>query len=83
MVHAVLDGRLADVPMKTDPVFGLSMPTDCPDVPKKVLDPRNTWADKQDYDATAKKLAAKFAQKYAEYAAETVADEKSASPLVV
>ncbi len=83
MVHAILDKRLDDVPLKTHPIFGLKMPMDCPDVPKKILDPRNTWADKKGYDAAAKKLAAKFAQKYEEYAAKVVSDENVASPLVV
>jgi phosphoenolpyruvate carboxykinase (ATP) len=74
MVNAVLDGRLANVPTKTHPVFGLQMPTECPGVPAEVLDPRNTWADKAAYDAQAKMLAGKFADKFKEYADE-VSDE--------
>ncbi|GMQ97104.1 MAG: phosphoenolpyruvate carboxykinase (ATP) [Gammaproteobacteria bacterium] len=67
MVSAILEGRLDDVPMKTHPVFGLNMPTECPGVPAEVLDPRNTWFDKSAYDAQAKKLAAQFDDRYAEY----------------
>ncbi len=78
MVNAALDGRLADAPTKTHPVFGLNMITDCLGVPKEALDPRNTWADKNAYDAQAKKLAIRFAEKFKEYADEVGQDVRVA-----
>ncbi len=74
MVHAVLDGRLDDVPTRTDPVFGLRVPTSCPDVPAEVLDPRGTWADAAAYDRKAKELAARFADNFTTYADEVEAN---------
>ena len=50
MVHAALDGRLANAEFVTEDAFGLSIPTACPDVPSELLHPRNAWADKQAYD---------------------------------
>ncbi|MBA3889440.1 MAG: phosphoenolpyruvate carboxykinase (ATP) [Gemmatimonadaceae bacterium] len=60
MVRAALDGRLASAPTKTDPVFGLAVPSEIPDVPSDVLTPRSTWQDGAAYDAQAKKLAEMF-----------------------
>jgi len=67
MVHAALDGRLANVEYITEEAFGLSIPTSCPDVPSELLHPRNAWADKQAYDAQARLLAAKFEENFAKF----------------
>ncbi|MBI3242413.1 MAG: phosphoenolpyruvate carboxykinase (ATP) [Chloroflexi bacterium] len=67
MVTAILDGRLRDVPTETDPIFGLHIPTACPGVPAEVLVPRNTWADKDAYDAKAKDLAHKFVENFQQF----------------
>ena len=67
MVHAALDGRLAKVEYVTEEAFGLSIPTSCPDVPAEMLHPRNVWADKKDYDAQARLLAAKFEENFAKF----------------
>ena len=40
--------------------FGFAVPTSCPGVPEDVLIPRETWPDKDAYDATADKLASMF-----------------------
>ncbi len=67
MVTAILNGSLADVEYETDEIFGLSIPTTCPEVPAEVLNPRNTWEDKAAYDETAKKLAALFVENFKGY----------------
>jgi phosphoenolpyruvate carboxykinase (ATP) len=68
MVRAALDGRLGDVPTVVDPIFGFAVPLSCPDVPSEFLQPRNTWQDKAAYDVAARKLAAMFAENFADYA---------------
>jgi phosphoenolpyruvate carboxykinase (ATP) len=60
LVNAALDGRLDKVEFATEPAFGLSIPLSCPDVPAEILNPRNSWADKEAYDRTAADLAARF-----------------------
>src|SRR3712207_4334134 len=45
MVNAALDGRLADVPLTPDPIFGVGVPARCPGVPDDLLQPRTTWRD--------------------------------------
>ncbi len=56
MLHAVLEGKLADVEFRTDPIFGLHVPVSCPGVPDDVLDPRATWPDPVAYDRKAREL---------------------------
>jgi phosphoenolpyruvate carboxykinase (ATP) len=60
MLKAAFRGELDDVPYETHSVFGLDMPTTCPDVPDEVLNPRNTWDDKEAYDAKARELHEMF-----------------------
>ena len=60
MIRAILSGSLANVETKPDPVFGLNIPVSCPEVPPEVLIPRNTWKDKDAYDAKARDLARRF-----------------------
>ena len=43
------------------------MPTECPNVPAEILNPKNTWADKAEYDKTAKMLAARFTENFKKY----------------
>jgi phosphoenolpyruvate carboxykinase (ATP) len=52
---------------RTDPVFGLSVPTSCPGVPGEVLDPKAAWSDKAAYDRAAADLAKRFQEVLAKY----------------
>jgi len=70
IVHAVLDGTLADAEYRTDPVFGLQVPKSCPDVPSNILDPSNGWKDKEKYKTEAGKLNDKFEEVYNKFVGE-------------
>lgn len=75
MITAALNGELEEVAYEKHPVFGVSMPVSCPGVPADVLNPRNTWSDKDAYDNQANKLAKAFIQnfeKFADYANEEI-----------
>ena len=67
MIRAILNGSLSQVETKPDPIFGLSIPVSCPDVPSEVLQPRNTWADKEAYDQQASELARRFNENFKKY----------------
>lgn len=66
MVTAALNGELEKVPFVEDPVFGVQVPTSCPGVPAEVLQPRNTWEDKEAYDKTARELAQRFVENFSQ-----------------
>ncbi len=67
MIDAAFSGQLDSVACETDPVFGLSVPTSCPNVPSEILLPRNTWADKAAYDAKASELKEMFENNYKKF----------------
>jgi phosphoenolpyruvate carboxykinase (ATP) len=83
MVRAALDGRLDGVPTVTDPIFGVEVPTSCPDVPAEFLQPRSTWPDSAAYDRQARALAHMFAENFAAYADGVSDAVRSAGPRVV
>jgi phosphoenolpyruvate carboxykinase (ATP) len=68
LLNAALRGDLHDgkVAYAKHPVFNLKTPTSCPGVDAKILDPRNTWADKAAYDAQAAKLRDMFRKNFEE-----------------
>jgi phosphoenolpyruvate carboxykinase (ATP) len=80
MVRAALAGELDEVETVTDPFFGLLIPSDVPDVPPEILNPRDTWADGADYDATAEKLAAMFRENFGRFEAQVPDEVKAAGP---
>ena len=55
---------------------------ECPGVPSAILQPRDTWADKTAYDATAKKLAGLFIENFRKYQSGAGAQVKAALPVV-
>ncbi|MCZ6633284.1 MAG: phosphoenolpyruvate carboxykinase (ATP) [bacterium] len=82
MVRAALSGKLESVPIEEDPVFGVGVPTSCPDVPSEVLMPRNTWQDKDAYDRTASKLAGMFRENFKAFEADSSEGVRAAGPRV-
>jgi phosphoenolpyruvate carboxykinase (ATP) len=64
LVHAALDGSLAQGSFRTDPFFGLAIPEHVAGVPAEVLDPRQSWADKAAYDRMARELVASFEKNF-------------------
>lgn len=82
MVEAALNGELDHVGYETDPIFGMQVPSSCPNVPDEVLQPRNTWADKNAYDTQARKLAEMFVKNFEEFASEVSPEVKAAGPRV-
>jgi phosphoenolpyruvate carboxykinase (ATP) len=79
MVRAAISGDIDREEMVEEPVFGLHIPTSCPDVPASLLFPRNTWVDQEAYDRQARMLAEKFKQNFQQF--ELVSDDvRNAGP---
>lgn len=76
MVNAAIEGRIIGT-FEPEPFFGLNVPLYVPGVPDDVLNPRAAWADKDAYDAQARKLAGLFFanfERFSEQASQSVKD---------
>lgn len=82
MISAVLNGSLDNLEYQAHPIFGMLVPTTCPNVPSEILDARNTWAFKDAYDAVAKDLASQFINNFKKYEAGVSAEIIAAAPKV-
>jgi phosphoenolpyruvate carboxykinase (ATP) len=82
LLKAALDGSLDHVETVPHPVFRVLVPTHCPRVRPKLLDPRSTWADPVAYDACAAKVARHFAAAFERFAGRVSAAVTEAGPLV-
>ena len=82
IIDAIHGGSLKGPQFHIDPVFGLSFPSGCPGVPADILNPRNTWADKDAFDAAAKNLATKFQENFQAYEDQASEAIRSAGPTV-
>ncbi|MEA3029941.1 MAG: phosphoenolpyruvate carboxykinase [Sphingomonadales bacterium] len=80
LLNAALDGSLAHVAFRTDPNFGFAVPVSVPGVDPAILSPRDTWADKADYDATAARLVGLFTANFAKFAAHVDQAVRDAAP---
>ncbi|MBC7744308.1 MAG: phosphoenolpyruvate carboxykinase (ATP) [Flavobacterium sp.] len=67
MISSALNGQLDNVNYQEDSVFGLRMPLSCPNVPSQVLNPRNTWQNKQKYDQKCAELALEFIENFNQF----------------
>ena len=82
LLNAALDGSLKNVEFRKDPNFGFDVPVAVPGVDNSILDPRSTWADKEDYDRTATKLVDLFVENFAEFAEHVEEGVRQAGPRV-
>lgn len=69
LLNAALDGKLLNVPFRTDPVFGFQVPKECEGVPAQVLNPAHTWSDPDAYKQKYLQLAALFMENFKKFAA--------------
>jgi len=66
-INGILDGSINGSEFETLPVFNLSIPKTLKNVDTSVLNPRNSWESKEEYDATAKKLANMYIENFKKY----------------
>lgn len=67
LIRAALERALEEVPYRQDPVFGIEVPTRCPDIPQEILDPQSTWSDPRDYEIKAAELAHRFIENFGQF----------------
>ncbi len=82
MITAALNGELDNVEYLPHSVFGVLKPQSCPGVPSEILNPRETWADKEAYDKKANELAGLFVKNFEKYADQANEEILAAAPKV-
>jgi phosphoenolpyruvate carboxykinase (ATP) len=82
LLNAALDGSLKNAEFRRDPNFGFEVPVAVPGVETAILDPRNTWADKDEYDRTAARLVDLFVENFAQFADHVDEGVRQAAPKV-
>ena len=80
LLNAALDGSLNEAEFRKDPNFGFEVPIAVPGVDSQILDPRSTWADKDEYDRTAHKLVQLFVDNFEPFAAHVDQGVRDAAP---
>ncbi|MDE5659019.1 MAG: phosphoenolpyruvate carboxykinase (ATP) [Muribaculaceae bacterium] len=60
IIDAILDGAILKAPTKQIPIFDFTVPTELPGVDPKILDPRDTYANAEEWNTKATKLAEMF-----------------------
>jgi len=81
LLTAALSGELDGVQSRTDNVFGFEVPVAVPGVVSRLLDPRSTWRDPEQYDRTATELARMFRENFEQFAADAGERIVAAGPL--
>ncbi|MEO8116303.1 MAG: phosphoenolpyruvate carboxykinase (ATP), partial [Bacteroidota bacterium] len=82
MITAVLNGELDNVENEMHPIFKMEMPKSCPGVPSELLNPRNTWSDKDEYDKKAHELATHFIKNFEKFKSGVSQEILDAAPVV-
>ena len=82
LLNAALDGSLKAAEFRTDPNFGFEVPVSVPGVDTTILDPRQTWQDKAEYDTTAAQLVDRFVENFAQFEGDVDEGVRQAAPKV-
>lgn len=64
IVRAAIKGDLNNVNYDKEPYFNLMIPQECPGVPREILNPVNTWEDREAFQKQAERLAKLFEDNY-------------------
>lgn len=80
LLNAALDGKLNDVDYRQDKLFGFDVPLSCPEVPEDVLEPSNSWGDKDDYWKKYDALAARHIENFKKFREGSPPDVLAAGP---
>ncbi len=86
LLNAALDGSLNDAEFRKDENFGFDVPVAVPSldslgVDSAILDPRSTWDDSEEYDATARKLVQLFVDNFEPFADHVDQGVRDAAPV--
>ncbi|MCB9771105.1 MAG: phosphoenolpyruvate carboxykinase (ATP) [Candidatus Omnitrophica bacterium] len=66
-IDAILEGSLDEGPFDILPVFNLQIPRAVKGMDSSILNPRNTWANKEEYDVLLRRLAQMFIDNFTNF----------------
>jgi phosphoenolpyruvate carboxykinase (ATP) len=67
IIHRILDGSIDRAETKVIPIFNLEVPTSLKEVHDEILDPRDTYEDREEWNRRANKLAGLFIKNFEKY----------------
>ena len=67
IINAILDGSIDKAPTEVLPYFNFRIPTALPGVDSKILDPRDTYANEQQWEVKALDLAGRFIKNFTKF----------------
>jgi phosphoenolpyruvate carboxykinase (ATP) len=67
IIDAILDGSIENAKTKMIPIFNLEVPTALHDVDSNILDPRDTYANPEQWKEKARDLASRFIRNFEKY----------------
>jgi phosphoenolpyruvate carboxykinase (ATP) len=80
LLNAALEGNLDKVKYRKDKLFGFEVPLSCPEVPEDVLEPSNSWGNKDEYWKKYDALAARFIENFKLFAKDVSQEVRDAGP---
>jgi phosphoenolpyruvate carboxykinase (ATP) len=69
IIDAIISGEIEAAETSTIPFLNLTIPTLLPNVSEGILDPRDTYEDKKEWERKAKDLAARYINNFEQYTA--------------
>lgn len=67
IINAIHDGRINDAEFENLPIFNVQYPKSIKGVDSSILNPENTWANKDEYHVTLRKVAEMFNENFKRY----------------
>lgn len=83
LITAAMTNKLDNVVFEKMEGFDLEIPTSCDMVPSSILNPRNTWDDKNAYDVKASQLAQLFQNNFKKFSDQSSELLKAVQPKVL
>ena len=80
IIDAIHDGSLIECKWEDEPIFGLTIPQACPNVPTEILNPINVWPEPSAFEKTAATLAEKFTENFQQYKDNVAPEVRNAGP---
>ena len=81
LLNAALSGELEDLEMRKDSNFGFHVPLEVENIDSNILNPRNTWQDKNEYDLQAKKLVKMFIDNFVKFESDVEENVRASGPV--